>query len=288
MKILITGGSGFIGQAILKKLKKENILLLSKSLNHNKKTTKNIKLKYISYKNLKFQIECDILIHAGGVTPQKFHKYSYYKKNNYIGLKNIIRNVRIKDKIIFLSTTDIYKNKFTNGFAKENNKINFNDLSDYSKSKFLCENYLQNLDTKIYGFKKIVLRLPGIVGKNNHNNFISSIVKNVSEKKKISFFGAENFFNNIYHVDSLADFIQSILRKKFIRNFNIINIATSNPIKIKNIFNLISKKVFIEEKSSVKKKIYSFTINISKLRKHYKNISTKKTLYNYFRSSGIS
>ena len=199
MKIVITGSSGFIGRTLQKHLKKENIILLSRKFYNSNVNKKVCKIIYNNKKKIKPKIECDVLIHAAAITPQKYYRFSEYKKINFLGLKNLIKNFKINKKLIFLSTTDIYKNLHTKKVAKEKNKVNFKELSDYAKSKFLCEVYLKNLDKKKYNFKKIILRLPGIVGKNNHKNFISKIVNQVINKEKINFFNGEKLFNNIYH-----------------------------------------------------------------------------------------
>ena len=89
-----------------------------------------------------------------GITPQKKYRHLEYKKINYNGLKNILGKIKIKKKLIFLSTTDIYKNKFTKEYAKENTKVNFSELSSYAKSKYLCEEYLKDLDIKKISFQK--------------------------------------------------------------------------------------------------------------------------------------
>lgn len=287
MKIIITGSSGFIGRTLAKHLKKENLILLSRKFDKRNINKKVCKIIYNHKKKFKPKIECDVLIHAAAITPQKYHKFSEYKKINFLGLKNLIKNFKINKKLIFLSTTDIYKNWYTKKVAKEKNKVNFKELSDYAKSKFLCEVYLKNLDKKKYNFKKIILRLPGIVGKNNHKNFLSNIVDRVINKEKIFFFNGERLFNNIYHVDYLGDFINSILKKNFHENYNIINIATNNPIKVKNIFKLITKKKKIFEIHS-NKKDYSFIIDVSKFNKYYKKMTTTKILKKYFRSNRLN
>ena len=106
MKILITGSSGFIGQYIVRKLSKENIILLtSKSRNRIRK--KNV--IYINYdlkKGFIPKLECDILIHAAGITPQKKYQDLEYLKVNYNGLKKILNKIKIKKKKIVCKKFD--------------------------------------------------------------------------------------------------------------------------------------------------------------------------------------
>ena len=287
MKILITGSSGFIGQHIVKNLSKEKIVLLTSKSSNKIKKKKFIYKNYDLKKGFIPKLECDILIHAAGITPQKKYRHLEYKKINYNGLKNILGKIKIKKKLIFLSTTDIYKNKFTKEYAKENTKVNFSELSSYAKSKYLCEEYLKDLDIKKFPFKKIILRLPAIIGIKNHKNFISNIANNIIKRKKIIFFGGENLYNNIYHVEHLADFIGSILKKKITKNYVVINVAANKPIKIKNIFKLFRKNINISEMVSNNKKNYSFVISVSNFGKYYKKISTLEILLKYFKSYGI-
>ena len=96
MKILITGSSGFIGQYITRNLSKENITLLT-SNSRNRIRKKNFIYKnYDLKKGLIPKLECDILIHAAGITPQKKYQHLEYIKVNYNGLKKILNKIKIK------------------------------------------------------------------------------------------------------------------------------------------------------------------------------------------------
>ena len=108
MKLIITGPNGFIARNIIKKLNKKNEIILL--------TNKKLKFSYLKkYKKFKFdlakklvpKLSCDILIHAAAITPQKKHSFKDYNNVNFLSLKQIIRKIKIKKKIIFFSTSDI-------------------------------------------------------------------------------------------------------------------------------------------------------------------------------------
>lgn len=280
MKIVITGSNGYIAKNLISSFKsKKDIILLS----HKKSSFyKNYKvLKFDLRKGIIPKIECDILIHIAGITPQKRYSSEDFKKINFLGIKNIIKKIHVKRKLIFLSTIDVYKNQNNSKPVKENFRIDYNKLTNYAKSKYKSEIFLKSLNKKKYPFQKLILRLPGIVGKNNHPNFISGLIKSIIYKKKFVYFGKDNYFNNIYHIDALVKLIKSLIKKKIKTNFLIINVGTKKPLKLSKIVKFLRGKINSKVNNNFKND--SFTINVTRLNKYYKNnINTKVVIKKYF------
>ncbi|OUU50853.1 MAG: hypothetical protein CBC25_07040 [Pelagibacteraceae bacterium TMED65] len=280
MKIVITGPNGYIAKNLILSFKsKKNIILLS----HKKSSF------YKKYKVLKFdlrkgiipKIECDILIHIAGITPQKRYPPENFKKINFLGIKSIIKKIHIRKKLIFLSTIDVYKNQNNSKPVKESFKIDYSKLTNYAKSKYKSENFLRSLNKKKYPFQKFILRLPGIVGKNNHPNFISDLIERIIYKKKFVYFGKDNYFNNIYHIDTLVKLINSLIKKKIKTNFLIINVGTKKPLKLSKIIKFLRGKMNSKVNYNFKNDL--FTINVTRLNKYYKNnLNTKIVIRKYF------
>ena len=286
MKIIITGPNGYIARNIIKSLKpQETVTLL---------TFKKTKYAFLKqFDTLRFDLKkkipemsCDILIHAAGITPQNNYSSKEYNSINFESLKNIIKKIEIKKKIIFFSSTDVYKNQKKSSFVKESLKINDKKISNYAKSKYNCENFLKTLDIDKYPFKKIILRLPGIVGKENHKNFISELVKDIILKKKLFYYGGSNLFNNIYHIDSLVKVVKTLMNKSIKKNYEIINIGANNPIKINQVIQILKGEANINSVHTLKKDM--FTIDVTKLNKYYKpKLNTKNILKKYLKEQLI-
>ena len=282
MKIIVTGSDGYIAKNLIKNIKSNNELIL---LSRKKKTKSNNKIKIFNFdlkKKIIPRLDCDVLIHAAAITPQKKYSDKEFNSVNFLSLKNILKNITKKNKIIFFSTTDVYKNQKNIKPVKENLKINLKKISNYAKSKHDSEKFLKSLNKKKYPFQKIILRLPGIVGNNNHQNFITQLIENTINKKDSINFCKTNFFNNIYHIVDLIKIIKMFISKKISKNFLIINIGTKNPIKISKILQILKCKT--KMRSSKVSKKDSFTINVTKLNKYYKrNQDTKAVIKKYFK-----
>ena len=287
MKIVITGPNGYIARNIILSLKSQKKITLLTHKNNKYTFPKKFNVLKFNLKKKKIpEISCDILIHAAGITPQKNYSLKEYNDINFKSLKNIVEKIKIKKKIIFFSTTDIYKNQKKNSLVKENLKINNKKISNYAKSKYDCENFLKNLDVDKYPFKKVILRLPGIVGKENHKNFISNLVKDTIQKKKLFYYGGSNLFNNIYHIDSLVMIIKTLMNKVIKKNCEIINIGANRPIRINQVIQIINGKTDIINNKILRKDM--FTIDVTKLNKYYKpKLNTKNILKKYLKEELI-
>jgi nucleoside-diphosphate-sugar epimerase len=88
----------------------------------------------------------------------------------------------------------------------------------------------------------LILRLPGIIGKNSHPNFINNLKEKIIKKKNFSLYGHTNLFNNVCHINHLVKIIKILINKKINKNFEILNVSAKNPIQISEILKLFNKE----------------------------------------------
>ena len=177
MDILVTGADGFIGSALVEKLKKtKHRLFLCASKETQRKNIKNVLIVHegpLEDSNLNsLTKEIDVIIHCAGIAHNRYSekfKSKYYSINSKLTEKLALsaaqNNVK---KFIFLSTAGIHSD-FKNRGHPINEKNYINPKSPYTKSKFEAENLL------FEAFKKtdidlIILRPPAVYGGNVKGN----------------------------------------------------------------------------------------------------------------------
>ncbi len=273
--ILITGGTGFIGSNINKKhLKSYDVYYLT-----NRKTIKKAtKKKIVNKKNIFNKIKSiDYLIHLAGVDDYyKGIRYENINKDLDKLLKKIILTYKPK-KTIFTSTNRVYENT-KKSFVTENTKTN--TLNRYAKNKLVTEKILKK--TK---FNYIVLRLPSVISKKFSKGLIFRILEKIKKNEKLDIFNPNSLFNNIVHVDELIDIIFYSLKKKLIKNL-ILNISSAEPIKLKDVVNLLLTKTKSNSSINIlssKKNSKYYSTKLQKKMYGKKISSTKKTLLKLFR-----
>ena len=213
MKIFITGASGKIGNHIANYFLKKNFFCI---LNSRKKifissTKKNYKLYKKNILDKSFIIpDCDVVIHTAAITPEP-QNLRKVKLNEVIDKKiffNLSINKNIK-KLIFISTAAVYhKNNFQ---KKVNEKSKLHSKSEYSNYKLKSEKmFLTNKKIKIYN-----IRIPGLLLTGKENNFMSNLIKQIKNKKKITLFNPNQMFNNILLIKNLNFFLHELLLKNF-------------------------------------------------------------------------
>ena len=279
MKALVSGSNSILGKSICFKLIKNRIDVFAMyNISQPKKLLKNTKnlIKHNLLNDFFFDKKYDIFIHVASATPTSAVNRSEFLKINVIGYRNILKNA-IKNgckNFFLISTTSIYKNS-KNGVLTERSEIQPQNY--YAESKLKAEKLLIRY-AKNYKLNYMILRLPAILEKNSRKNFISSLIDKVKKNEKI-FIQHKNFkFNNMVHVDNVANIILDTIKLKQFKY--IYNLGCIRPLMIKNIFNIISKKMKKNLKANyIESKQKPFNIRIHpNLKKNYDIYSCRKAL----------
>ena len=231
--ILIFGGEGFIGKNTIKFIEELELDYESVSREKCDLSKENEVKKYLlNFKSLDLDI-----IFAASVVRKKDNSEASQRENISI-VKSFIKSIdglRI-NSLIFLSSIDVY--------LLEGKKISETSplckTSPYGISKIYSENLLKDK------FKKnlTILRLPGIYGAGDANgSTIQSFVSDIQNNIPIKLNNNGDDLRDYLHVDDVAKAILMFLKRPSPGTFNL---ATGKSFTIKNIVNIISKKLRVE------------------------------------------
>lgn len=190
MKVLITGGSGLLGQ-YLNIILSKNFEVLSLYFNNpnncNRNNSKKVDIRdYQQLNNIFSFFKPNIVIHTAAYSkPEIAEKLPYESvyKTNVESTKFLAELCDLyRVKMIFTSTDLVYDG-FQGKMLTENSKIN--PLSVYAKTKLLAEEEIIN-HTDNY----IILRTSLLYGfaLNNTNNHFTNVLNNLKAGKKVKLF----------------------------------------------------------------------------------------------------
>lgn len=244
-KILIVGGTGFIGYHLAKESLKKKWEVTSISTRKVRKIRFLKKVKYIycdiskkkSFKKIQNQ-EYDYVVNLGGYVNHRDKKKTM--ESHFLGCKNLSNYFLNKKILSFVQMgSSIEYGKFKSP-QKENLKINSNSLkSTYGKAKLLATNYLMKQYKKNF-FPVTVLRLYLAYGpKQDLNRLIPITINSCLKNKKFPCSTGVQYRDFVYIGDVVQAILNSIQNKK--ARGQIINIGSGNPIKVKDIINTIKK-----------------------------------------------
>lgn len=272
-KILIIGGTGFIGYHLAKKCINKNFKVTSLSKNPPKKIRFVKKVKYIicdinDEKQLKKSIASNFnyIINLGGYVNHQNKRETY--RSHYLGLKNLtnfFKDKKIK-KFIQIGSGMEY------GRLRSPQKEHFRcqPKSIYALSKFLSTEHLLSLYKK-EKFPAVILRLYQVYGPNqDKNRLIPIIIDGCKHDKSFPCSSGEQFRDFLF-IDDLIDALLKCFDAKV--EGKIINIGSGKVTKVKQIIKKIVKfyksgrplfgKIKLRKEEMIK--VYPSLLNASRL-----------------------
>ena len=238
MRILLTGGSGFLGQYLLKELlnAKHEILVIDKNkISFEKKVTffkgdiNDVKLL-----NKIFKRKIDYVFHFAALADINLSSLQPEKtvtENILTTVKLLKFSAQFKVKRFFLAST-VY--------------VHSNEGSFYKSSKIAAESYVQEFYKK-NKLKFTILRFGSLYGpQSDETNGLYRIVERALKNKQIIYEGNSESMREFIHVEDAAKSCLETMKKEY-ENKNVL-ITGSQNIKIIDLLKIISEVLNLNKK----------------------------------------
>jgi CDP-paratose 2-epimerase len=282
MKILITGGLGFIGVNTAIKLSKNNevYVLDNFSRKGNQENLKEInedKIKII-YRDIRnfFDMEevfknvkPDVIIHLAGqvaVTTSIKNPREDFEINT-LGTFNILECMRThapNSSLLYASTNKVY-GEFNQDVIEEELNYKYKNItgidenmmldfhSPYGCSKGSADQYVRDY-SRTYGLKTVVLRQSCIYGENQFGvedqGWVAWFTIATTFNQEITIYGNGKQVRDVLHIDDLVDLYEKIINNLDICSGKIYNIGggPKNSMSILQLINLLKTKHYVNYK----------------------------------------
>lgn len=239
-KIIVTGGAGFIGSALVWKLNQlgETDILVVDRLDASDKWKNLAPLKYADYldaddfiENLEKFNKTEVLLHLGACSATTERDSHYMMKNNYEFTKRLANwSVENKTRFIYASSAATYGDG-SNGMADGTDDLhNLRPLNVYGYSKHLFDIYAHrnNLFDKIVGLKYFNVFGPNENHKGDMRSLVNKAFAQIRETGKLQLFKSANpdykdgeFGRDFVYVKDVVDMTLHFTENKIGGLFNI-------------------------------------------------------------------
>lgn len=206
MKVLVTGGSGYLGTHVRKFFGADDL-------------SRRSNLDILNLNDVTKVAEYDMVIHLAAQLNKDPQAASQVFLTNVEGTINVLRQMRKDSVFIFASTKDVY-GRFADSYADvpETCQTLYAGQSALEWSKLIAELYVEYYANQI-GFRSCIFRLSTVyapVSENNEPNFVGYFADAINKGERIRMPGGGIPVRDLLHVDDLSAacsaFADSVIR----------------------------------------------------------------------------
>lgn len=277
MKLLVTGGAGFIGSHIVKRLISDGdeVTVIDNLCRGSMKNLENLdskinffKIDILDYYEMKKIVKkADGIYHQAALAsvPDSFKDPDKYFQVNAKGTENILKIAKDNEiRVVFASSSSVYGNQTKFPIKEDAEKCT---LNPYGLSKLEAEKIATNYVNE--GVQAIGLRYFNVYGIGQNPNYagvIPRFIEHISNKKPPVIYGDGNQVRNFTYIDDVVE--ANILAMQSDVKNSFINIATEVTTSIEELAKTMIKMsglslepVFTKpRKGDIKKSIADITL----------------------------
>jgi len=201
MKVIVTGGSGYLGTHVRQRLKADSL-------------SRRDGIDICKPARLRLLARYDAVVHLAANLDKSPQAANRCFAVNVQGTLNVLKNLRPGQIFVFASTKDVYgKHILRRSIINETCPTSFIGQEAYEWSKLIAEKYVQyhanrlNLQTVI--FRISTTYAP--TSKGNKGSFINFFADAIKKETLIRLKAQGKQVRDLLHVDDLADAIQNFL-----------------------------------------------------------------------------
>ncbi len=246
-KILITGGTGFVGQHLAYHLRAQGYQITILGRNQHKCQ----QLEHAGFKVLTMDlsdrnqvIDCcqdqHVVVHCAALS-SPWGKWQHFYHANVVATDNIINSCQIHGvkRLIHLSSPSIYFNYQHRRNIRETEPLPFKAANHYALSKRLAEQSIT--DAHQDGLETIILRPRGIFGPGD-NAIIPRLLK-IHDQGRLPIFNQGHACIDLTYIDNVIHAIVLAITAPAKASGRQFNISNGEPMPVITILNLLFKKL---------------------------------------------
>lgn len=249
-KIIVTGGTGFIGSNLVDRLAEKNEVVVidnfhtgdQKNIESLLKNNK-VQLKTMDVKNIhQLDFKADYVFHMGIYSASPMYRNDPFLVSEVVsGMISVLEYAKKnKSKVVFASTSSIY-----NGIKPPHREDIIPLITDYYTEARIAAERMSELYSKLENVDVQAIRFFSVYGpheeaKKNYANLVTQFYWNIKNNESPVIYGDGTQRRDFIHV---SDLVEIILRASQLKGFNVINGGTGKNYSLNEMLTMLNKQL---------------------------------------------